>query len=104
MAAFSVSGRRQRGKGWSLAAAVRIADALNLPSGVVFIPELQARLGRQCVPARSALQLWADVGCDEFEVIQVVRIDGMPVDPGDAVLGESTYPVDHLIRGTGRGC
>ena len=54
----------------------------------------------RCWSAR--LQLRGDLGRDEFEVIQVVQIEGLQVDPGDAVLGESTYPVDHLSRGTGQ--
>ena len=42
------------------------------------------------------------MGCDEFEVIQAVQVECLQVDPGDAVLGESTYPVDHLGPGTGQ--
>jgi hypothetical protein len=48
------------------------------------------------------LQLWGDLRRDEFEVIQVVQIECLQVEPGYAVLGESTYPVDHLSRGTGQ--
>jgi hypothetical protein len=32
-------------------------------------------------------------------VIQVVQVECLQVEPGDAVLGELTYPVDHLGRG-----
>jgi hypothetical protein len=43
-----------------------------------------------------------DLGRDEFEVIRSFQIECLQVEPGDAVLGESTYPVDHLSRGTGQ--
>jgi hypothetical protein len=51
-----------------------------------------------CAGTERRLQLWGDLGCDEFEVIQVVQIECLQVEPGDAVLGESTYPVGRGSR------
>jgi hypothetical protein len=65
------------------------------------VPELRTRdlVDSVCRRGAGALQLWGDLGSDEFEVIQVVQVECLQVEPGDAVLGELTYLVDHLGRG-----